>query len=375
MNLLRMKKSGLFYYASPEKDADLRHATAFLAPDRFLCLFFQDSRVAVLSSLEIDRARATGTFDEIWDLAEIRKSCGPHLADQIIWLANRYELGEIAFPEDFPAHCYDEVRQKSDLPIKFITRPVRMERLLKTFSEQRAIAKVNAVVSRAFSQVEKLLGESKVRDGLLYRDGEALTSESIRREIALLCLKENCFAEGTIVAGGEQACDPHERGHGPLSSNQLLIVDIFPRDLSSGYYGDMTRTYLKGEASPDQTRLVETVLEAQKRALEGIREGVTGNQIHQAVVDCFNQSNYHTGRDEKGYHGFFHGTGHGLGLEIHEQPRVSKEGGELKAGMVVTIEPGLYYRGLGACRMEDVICVTPTGYEFLSHHSYDWKLP
>lgn len=369
-----MRKTGLFIYGAPELDADLRHATGFLAPDAFLTLFLDDRKIAVLSCLELDRGRRSGSFDEVLDLAEVRKNGGPKLADQIVWLARKYELEEIAFPEDFPASHYEQVRAAIDLPLRLMERPVRKERIIKTDLEQQAIARVNAVVSDAFSLVERILGEASIRNELLYWQGEPLTSEILQREIGMLCLGQNCFAEGIIAAGGDQACDPHERGYGPLSANSLIIVDIFPRDLASGYHGDMTRTYLKGSPSEEQKRLVQSVLYAHQKALDQVTGGVSGDLVHQTVVDSFDALGYKTGFDEQGYHGFFHGTGHGLGLQVHEAPRVSKDGGDLQSGMVITIEPGLYYRGLGGCRMEDVVCVTADGFKPLSNHPYQWRI-
>ena len=154
------------------------------------------------------------------------------------------------------------------------------------------------------------------------------------------------------------------------------MVDIFPRDIESLNYGDMTRTYLKGKASSKQRKLVETVLEAQRRALKSIKANKKGNQVHQVVVDFFNKKGYLTKNTKKGYVGFFHGTGHGLGLDIHEEPSLATRNHKpLQPGQCVTVEPGLYYWGIGGCRIEDCVLVTKKGYEMLSRHPYDWEIP
>ena len=176
------------------------------------------------------------------------------------------------------------------------------------------------------------------------------------------------------MAGGDQACDPHEQGAGPLQANSLLIVDIFPRDEATGYFGDMTRTYLKGSATLDQRALVSAVRSAQALALARIADGVDGRDVHEAVLNRFADAGYQTGKDGDGFRGFFHGTGHGLGLEIHEEPRVSKGSCVLGTDMVVTVEPGLYYPGLGGCRIEDVVRVVSGGVEMLSDHPLDWEI-
>ena len=138
----------------------------------------------------------------------------------------------------------------------------------------------------------------------------------------------------------------------------------------------MTRTYLKGKASPKQRMLVETVLEAQRRALKTIKAKKTGAQIHQGVVDFFNKKGYKTKKTKTGYEGFVHGTGHGIGFDIHEEPALSSRHIQpLHAGECVTVEPGLYYLGLGGCRIEDCVLITKSGCEMLSKHPYDWEIP
>src|SRR5205814_10435086 len=169
---------------------------------------------------------------------------------------------------------------------------------------------------------------------------------------------------GTIVAGGDQACDPHERGFGPLYADSLIILDVFPRDAKTGYFGDMTRTVVRRRASDAQRKLWETVKAGQALALRHIKAGVDGAAIHKAIQDLFAKRGFPTEMRKGRRVGFFHGTGHGLGLEIHEYPRLQKV--TLKAGNVVTVEPGLYYPGLGGVRLEDVVVVTKTGHKLSS---------
>ena len=166
------------------------------------------------------------------------------------------------------------------------------------------------------------------------------------------------------MAGGDQACDPHERGSGPLFANSLIILDVFPRDAKTGYFGDMTRTVLRGRASEAQRKLWQTVKDGQALALKRIKAGVDGMTIHKAIQTLFKRRGYPTEVRKGKNVGFFHGTGHGLGLEIHEYPRLQKV--VLKERQVLTVEPGLYYPGLGGVRHEDVVVVTKTGCRILS---------
>jgi Xaa-Pro aminopeptidase len=218
------------------------------------------------------------------------------------------------------------------------------------------------------------LREATIQQGKLHYQGKFLTSERLKEEIEIACLRAGAVSGHTIAAGGDQACDPHCSGSGVLRANELIIIDVFPRVVATGYHGDMTRTFLKGKASEEQKRLVATVRAAQQKALESIRAGVTGDSIHQKVVDHFEEHGYRTDRAAKQPFGFFHGTGHGLGLEVHESPRLSAGGPKLRAGQVVTVEPGLYYPGLGAVRIEDVVRVTKEGSEMLSNCHYRWLI-
>jgi len=175
-------------------------------------------------------------------------------------------------------------------------------------------------------------------------------------------LQANGLAANTIVAGGRQACDPHERGHGPLRAHEPIVMDIFPRSQKTGYFGDITRTVVRGHASEAVRKLYDTVYAGQKIAFEKIRAKVKTADVHKAVQKFFVQQGYKTGRRDGRMEGFFHGTGHGLGLEIHETPRLNATSTEiLRPGHVVTVEPGLYYPGIGGVRLEDVALVTAQG--------------
>lgn len=364
------------FYSSPETDADLFYFGGFRAPDPFLAFEADGVRSAVLSPLEMDRGLREGRFDEVLSLDEVKRQCGTSdsLADQILFLAKERNATRLLLPEDFPARLAFELKEKSDYEVVFGQRPFCPERIRKSADEQGMIRRVNEVVSSSFALVEEILGSSSiVRDGLEF-EGERLTSEFLQRQIAVNCLAQGCIAEATIVAGGDQACDPHERGSGPLRANELIIVDIFPRDEKTGYHGDMTRTYCKGKAPNQAVRLWGAVRDAQQIALERISAGVDGKSVHGEVTKYFENQGFETKRTEQGYQGFFHGTGHGLGLEIHEEPRLSRISSILKAGMVTTVEPGLYYRGIGGCRIEDVVAVTDSGVEMLSSHPLDWEI-
>src|SRR5688500_10770603 len=170
-----------------------------------------------------------------------------------------------------------------------------------------------------------------------------------------------CVPSHTICAPGDQAVDPHEEGHGPIRAHTPVVMDIFPRSERTGYYGDLTRTVVRGRASERLRDVYALVIEGVRLGHRRVRDGADGTAIHQEIQSLFDARGYKTGVREGRMQGFFHGTGHGLGLQIHEPPSISVRGGTLRAGHVVTVEPGLYYLGLGGVRIEDVARVTERG--------------
>ena len=146
-----------------------------------------------------------------------------------------------------------------------------------------------------------------------------------------------------------------------MRAHQTIILDIFPRDTKTGYWGDITRTVVRGRASEKVKDIYATIAKAQDIAFEKLRPGINGREVHDAICTLFKQRGFKTGRKNGRMQGFFHGTGHGLGLDIHESPRVSAVDATMKAGFVVTVEPGLYYPGVGGVRLEDVAVIGARG--------------
>jgi Xaa-Pro aminopeptidase len=176
------------------------------------------------------------------------------------------------------------------------------------------------------------------------------------------------------VAGGDQACDPHDEGSGPLPAHRSIIFDVFPRSAATRYFADMSRTVIRGTASPELKRLYQAVKDAQEEAITRVRPGADGTKIHQGICDRFDAAGYATGLVNGRMQGYFHGTGHGVGLDIHEHPRISRNGSILQEGEVVTVEPGLYYPGLGAVRIEDMVLVTRDGCRNLTNYPKTFEL-
>ncbi|HET6463459.1 MAG TPA: Xaa-Pro peptidase family protein, partial [Candidatus Krumholzibacteria bacterium] len=206
-----------------------------------------------------------------------------------------------------------------------------------------------------------MLRRARVHKGWVVLGGKKLTAEDIRRAANLEIFGRGCMPAHTIVAPGKHGCDPHDVGSGPIRAGEPIIIDIFPRAEKSGYFADITRTVVKGAPRPGVREMYDAVLAGQRGALRMIRHGALASDIHGAILELFEKRGFKTGMIDGRMQGFFHGTGHGLGLEIHEPPRIAMNDTRLKAGMVVTVEPGLYYAGIGGMRIEDTVLVTRTG--------------
>lgn len=371
----------LLLCADTARSADLLYFGRFSVPDPMIALRVRDKKIAVLNALEYGRAKKSSAFDEVLPLEPLLASARdrwpdrrPGAAEVIALLAGRLRVKSFVVPDDFPAGLCDRLRAHG-----LALTPVDSlfpEREIKTPAELRAIRDGNRCSAAGIAAAEHLLRAAKIdkKNNLLLLDGRPLTSERLKTAIEIACLEAGAHSADTIAAGGDQACDPHEHGHGPLRANELIIVDVFPRVTATGYHGDMTRTFLKGRANEVQKKLVAAVRAAQLAALATVRAGINGRHVHQQCLDVFQHHGFETKTTAKGSVGFFHGTGHGLGLDVHEAPRVSSVDYILKKNSVVTIEPGLYYPGLGGCRIEDVVQVTDAKPRLLSDYHYDWEI-
>ena len=203
-------------------------------------------------------------------------------------------------------------------------------------------------------------------------DGDILTSERVRRAIEIMLLSEGYKGAPPIVSCGGQAALPHEIGHGPLRPGETIIIDVFPRSMETYYHADQTRSVVNGPISDDIRRMHSAVADAVEMTLEGIRPGVDGAMLHKKIQDHFLRSGFETETVDGKPQGFFHGTGHGVGLEVHESPRISEVSQILEEGDVVTVEPGLYYPDIGGIRIEELVVVTADGCRNLA--TLDWAL-
>ncbi len=356
---------GRLIYAASETDADILYATGFFAPDPFLFIQKGLTRILVMSDLELDRARARASVDRVlsWSkiAAPLEKAGRRAPTAEVIALALR-QLGlrRVSVPQSFPLGLAQELGRRG-IRLAIGPEPFWPEREIKEPREVRAIeASLRAAEAGLLAGIEALKA-CRIRSGWLMRDGRRFTAEDLRSAVNTRMMADGFVPAHTICAPGDQAVDPHEGGHGPIRANQPVVMDIFPRSELSGYFGDLTRTVVRGKASFALHELYAIVHEGVRLGHRMLRDGVEGMEIHRAIQALFERQGYKTGVKAGRMQGFFHGTGHGLGLQIHEAPSIGKRPCVLRAGHVVTVEPGLYYLGKGGVRIEDVALVTRTG--------------
>ena len=360
-------------YAASEQCADLWYESGFSAPDPFLWFEVGGKRHIVVSELEAGRAVKQARQDvEVISFAEARKrwdiSIESRMDTATVIAAMSKALGVESWtvPEDFPFGLAEKLRVKGlELSACECFSPGRT---VKTKAE---VEKIKAAIRMTENGIERACGilrESTVRtDGTLEWNGGVLTAEVLIAEINIAIARLGGNAAGTIAAPGTQGADPHCQGFGPIHAGEPIVMDVFPRDGRTGYFGDLTRTVVKGAAPDIVRKTFETVKAAQQLAFSMIRAGVSGSEPHLAVEKFFKDSGFETDRDSTPARGFFHGLGHCIGLEIHEEPRMSLSYGKpLQAGNVITVEPGLYYPEWGGIRIEDDVLVTEDGCEKLS---------
>lgn len=364
-----MSRENLLIVADSERCADMLYAVRVFVPEPFIFLRLNGRNLIVLSDLEIDRAREQAGHCRVishnqclkkLQKSGVKKPGAPHV---IRHLLRAEGLKKIFVPHQFPLGLANELRR---LKIKVKVKPGHFfpERAIKSAEEIKKISAALMMAEVGLAEGIQALKSSRIgRKRRLMYHSAPLTAEKLRSIINTAIIQAGGLATHTIVASGRQGCDPHERGHGPLRANEPIVLDVFPRSQLTGYFGDITRTVVKGRASEGLRKLYHTVERAQELGFENIRNKARGKLVHQAVLDFFTREGYKTGKVNGHMQGFFHGTGHGVGLEIHECPRLGITSTDtLQTGHVVTVEPGLYYPELGGgVRLEDIALITGNG--------------
>jgi len=351
-------------------NADMYYATHFLAVDPFIYLRVphEGKDILIVSQMEYERARKESMVTEIRSSLDYGRDLKTEELITKILLEER--INAIEVPRDFPLFTAEELRKNGMEVVPVKEEPIlTKEREIKDENEIDCMRKAQRATEHAMGIAIAAIKKSSVmndNDSLL-ENGEVLTSERIKAYIEHDLIDSGCTCDGgePIVACGKRAADPHFTGTGSLLADEPIIIDIFPRLKRERYYADMTRTVVKGEPEKAIKEMYDAVLAAQNAALARVKEGVTCKALHNLVCDVFEERGYGTIRKST-KKGFIHHTGHGVGLDLHENPRVADNDYELRKGNVITIEPGLYDPEVGGVRLEDMVLVLKNGCENLT---------
>ena len=349
--------------ANSESDADMYYAAGMMIPDDFIYLETDDRRMIYVSDLEFSRALEESKVGEVFNTF----SKPARYPSVLSWIVKENNIKEVEVPENFPLR-YAEVLRKLRVRVKVKRGAFFEGRIAKQEDEIEYIRQTQKTNEKAMRAAIGVLKKSQIRkDKKLSFSGRILTSEFLKEFIEIEFVRGGCKSENDIVSCGLDTSQPHNGGSGPLFANQPIIIDIYPKSSHTRYFADMTRTVVRGKASPEIRKIYDTVLAGQKMAIKDTKAGTGISGLYKKVNTYFESCGYKTVLGSRSPEGFIHNLGHGLGLEIHEEPFLSPYSeGKLEAGNVITIEPGLYYPGIGGVRIEDIVLVKDGGCENLT---------
>jgi Xaa-Pro aminopeptidase len=343
-------------------------------------------RTLILRDIEMDRARQHAKADAFACPRDFEPAGGlsgdreTATAQALAECLRRQSVAKVVSDRTFPA-IFQHHLLAAGIAVRCEPGLFIADRRAKDDQELAAIRESQLMTERAMELACRLVARaSAAADGTLRHGGEPLTSERVRGEIDAFLARQGFENPRSIVAGGPQGGDCHNDGTGPLRTEQPVIVDIFPRSKSTGYWGDSTRCVVHGAVPAEVVRMHATVVQAKAAAVAAARTGVTGEAVHAATRRVIEAAGFGMGMPPAGapatWCGMVHGTGHGLGLEVHEPPLLDRGGPDLVTGDVVTIEPGLYSHALGGIRIEDAVAITPSGAVNLGgglQEGLDWR--
>jgi len=363
-----------FIYDTPWRSPDLYYASGFSAPDPFIYFEVNYKKYIAIKDMEFDRAKKISKANKVLQLSHYTKKAEkkfkkPTEIDVLDAIFKDFRIKKIEMP---PESSFDLVNKLKKRGYKIVAGegPFYSERAIKTKEEKKMITDSQKTVFTVMGMVEKMLRSATVRKNILYYKGKPLTCEGMRTFINVELLRlEHQVPEGSIVTCGKNSFLIHSKDNGPLRPNEPIIVDIYPRSMKTLYCGDATRTFFVCKASDKIKKMYDAVKAAHDYAIKNIRSGVNGKDIHAGVHKVLVDRGFKSGEINGMMQGFIHSTGHGVGVEVHDLPvRIAAVDEILKPGMIFSVEPGLYYKGVGGVRIEDLVYVTKNGCEVLGHY-------
>jgi Xaa-Pro aminopeptidase len=360
----------------------MRHAVPLAVPDPFLYAETNGTRHIFTNSMEAVRLRELGVYEvhvsEEFGIDEL-------IAEDLKWreIRERLLLREISsigpkrftVPEEFPVWLADRLRADG-FELEVDQDLFEERRRVKSEAQLAGMRRAQKSAEAAMDTCRDLLRRAEVSGDELLLDGEVLTVERVKAAMNATFSAHDTAADEYIVAPGAQGAVGHDMGSGPIPPGTPIVVDIWPRDNASAVYTDMTRTFVVGDVPDDVRKWHLLVKEALDKANSEIKPGADTKAIFDGTCEIFEAAGEPTQRTktpgEELVDGFFHGLGHGVGLEVHESPGMGQiSDKQFVAGDVVTVEPGLYRAGYGGVRLEDIVLVTKSGAEVLTNYPYD----
>ena len=359
---------------NPQTNKSLYRAIRFMVHDAAIAIDLPDgSRTLILREIEMDRAKKHARADRVFGYSDFTpvgglsgdRDTGAAQATTECLLRNG--ITTVIADRTLPLLYVDEMRG-AGITVELDQEMGVLDRRVKDDEELSHLRHEQKVTEEVMQMACETLGRASADStGILQHESIPLTSERIRTMIDTFLLEKNFFNPPCIVAGGSDGGDCHELGSGDLYTEQPIIIDIFPLDKKTMYNGDCTRTVVHGNIPEEVARMHAAVVEAKQAATAITKAGVTGETVHLETVRVLTEHGYQEGlpkeNDPPTFCSIPHGTGHGIGLDVHEPPLLDRNGAVLLTGDVITIEPGLYSHAIGGVRIEDMVVVTDTGCE------------
>ena len=372
----------------PAHNAALYHALRFLVGDPTAIIDLpgngQFERIVILRDIEMQRARKHARADRVACPADYAPESGlsgdreTATAQAAAECLRQHGIHRVVADRSLPL-IYAEAARSRGIDVACDPELGVLDRRSKDEQELEWIRQAQADTECAMDMACRMVCHATAdRDGVLRVDDAPLTSERMRAAIDHFLLDRGYQNPPAIVACGPQGADCHDHGRGPIHSGQPVIIDIFPQNKTTRYNGDCTRTVVHGDIPDELARMHQAVLAAKAAAERATRAGATGQDVHEATVSAIKGHGYQMGlpgpEEALSFCSMTHGTGHGLGLDVHEPPLLDFKGPELVAGDVLTIEPGLYRRDMGGVRVEDMVVVTRDGCDNLNRLPVDLRV-
>jgi Xaa-Pro aminopeptidase len=374
--------SDVLIYADSIRSPEMRHEVPLAVPDPFLYAERNGERSVVLSSFELDRLAEVAPglnslpyeelgIDELYAQGLPREEIE---LEVILRATRRFGVEEAVVPSTFPLLVADHLRVNG-IRVSADREHFVSRRRVKNEAELAGIRRAQRAAEAAMDAARELLRSAERQNGSLLADGEQLTCERIKLAVEQAFTANGAFADEFIVSHGSQTAVGHDMGSGPIAPDEPVCLDLFPRDRDSGCFADMTRVFVVGTPSDELLEWHKLCKEALDRSTAAARPGIAGTDLYRITCDVFEEHGYPTLRSKEPgevlQDGFYHSLGHGVGLEVHEEPTLGRAPGELIAGDVIALEPGLYRHGYGGCRLEDLVLVTEDGPQVLTDYPYD----